>query len=30
VRRSALMLRIIDPAFERSVRSISNIAEARG
>lgn len=29
-RRSALMLRIIDLAFERSVRSISNIAEALG
>jgi Fic family protein len=29
-RRSALMLRIIDLAFERPVRSISNIAEALG
>ena len=29
-RRSALMLRIIDLAFERPVRSVSNIAEALG
>ena len=29
-RRSALMLRIVDLAFERPVRSISNIAEALG
>jgi hypothetical protein len=29
-RRSALMLRIIDPAFEQPVRSVGNLAEALG